>query len=276
MNIFSPVISHLASLSWSDMIEITVFSALFYYVALWLKKDSHKNMLLGFYGYCSVWGISYLAGFVTISSFLIAYSPLILTLLVIGHQHSLQKNLVALHKIQARKQPASNWVEAMMRTILVTINDNKSITCLIERSDDLSNLIQAPFLIQAPVSEQLLTMVMQNNAFDDAKMVWLGDTGTLMAINSQWNHALETPVSDKKATWYEDALLFTAKTDAIMIHADAESRLFTIISDGSTYEQLMATQARDLITRILSPDTSNQGETNASRPEKHRSDQLAN
>ena len=233
-------------------------------------------MLLGFYGYCSVWGISYLAGFVTISSFLIAYSPLILTLLVIGHQHSLQKNLVALHKIQARKQPATNWVEAMMRTILVTINDNKSITCLIERSDDLSNLIQAPFLIQAPVSEQLLTMVMQNNAFDDAKMVWLGDTGTLMAINSQWNHSLETQVTDTKSTWYEDALLFTAKTDAIMIHADAESRLFTIISDGSTYEQLMATQARDLVTRILSPDTSNQGETDASRPEKHRSDQLAN
>lgn len=276
MNIFEPFISHLTSLSWKDIVEITAFSALFYYIALWLKKDSQKNMLLSFYAYCAVWGISSLAGFVTVSSFLVAYSPLALTLLVIGHQHSLQKNLVALHKIQATKQPATNWVEALMRTILVTLNDNKSITCLIECTNDLSDLIQAPFVIKAPISEQLLAMVMQNNAFDDTKMVWLQDTGTLMAINSQWNHALETPVSDTQATWHEDALLFTAKTDALMIHADAQSRLFTIISNGTTYEQLMATQARDLITRILSTNKSIQGETDARAPEKHSSGQPTN
>ncbi|MEX0672138.1 MAG: hypothetical protein WD068_02170 [Candidatus Babeliales bacterium] len=273
MMLLEPLVTHITQLHWQDYLEITLFSALFYYSALWLKKDSQKNILIAFYAYCTLWGISYYMGLLTICSFLITYSPLILTLLAITHQHTLQKNLIALHKIEGPKLPIKNWIDTMMRTILVAVNNGTSITCIIERKDGLSNLITAPFFIQAPITEQLLAMIFDTTAFDTKKMIWLQDTGTLHAINAHWNHALETPISQTQSSWHEDALLFTAKTDALVIHADTENHLFTIITHDTTYEQLMATQARDLIIRTLSNTDSIPGEKYAHIPQKHSSDQ---
>ena len=278
MDLVAPLLDQLNSLTWRDYTEILCFSSLLYYVALWLRQDRTKNVLIAFYSYCAVWAVASIVGLSTITQFLYIYSPLLLTLLVIVHQQTLQKNLVALHKIQpATKVGPSDWLELLIRTMLITINREQTITCIIERTDALAGLVQAPFMINAPLNHDLLTMVLTADSFNEHKMVWLTHTAELVAINCEWNHALEQPVHNgtrNSVAWQEDALLFTAKTDAVVVQADAHARTFNLIANGTHTQQLSASHLRTKLEALFQ-SSDQKGGYHAAHSHKQSSDRLA-
>ena len=55
---------------WQDGVEIIIFSALFYVLAQWLKRDKHNNLLQYFYGYCLFALGSYVFNLSTVTTFL--------------------------------------------------------------------------------------------------------------------------------------------------------------------------------------------------------------
>ena len=238
-------------ITWHDGIEILFFSSLFYYLALWLRKDKQQNLLWYFYGYSAVTLFAYNAPLPTVSLFLLIFSPAIIMLFIMVHQNILQRNFVALRHITPAQTTTHNWLEELIQTCLIVINNNKSITCIIERNDNMHTFLQVPFIIHAPLHTALLEVLINSDSYDQHKMVWIDAHGNLEGINASWRHTITQPheTADLDQTHFEkmrleksrfekiiseetvleDALLYTTKTDALIFTINPETRTFTII-----------------------------------------------
>lgn len=176
--------------TWHDGIEILFFSSLFYYLALWLRKDRQQNLLWYFYGYYAVTLIAYNANLPTISLFLLLFSPAIIMLFIVMHQDILQRNFVALRHITPAQSATRNWLESLIQTCLIVINNNKTITCIIERTDNMHTFLHVPFIIHAPLHTALLEILVNGDSYDQHKMIWIDAHGNLEGINAAWRHSI--------------------------------------------------------------------------------------
>ncbi len=268
--------------TWHDGLEILFFSSLFYYLSLWLRKDRQQNLLWYFYGYSAITLLAYNAHLPTVSLFLLIFSPAIIMLFIMVHQNILQRNFVALRHITPAQTTTHDWLEGLIQTCLIVINNNKSITCIIERSDNMHTFLQVPFIIHAPLHTALLDVLINSDSYDQHKMVWIDAHGNLEGINASWRHAITqnsiqedtTQLHDKarlektrfekarleKARFekiasdeilFDDALLYTTKTDALLFTINPATRTFTIIMQGNQLQKISAHHAYTTIQKYL-------------------------
>jgi hypothetical protein len=238
--------------TWYDAIEILFFSSLFYYLALWLRKDKQQNLLWYFYGYCALTLITYTVNLPTISIFLFLFSPAIIMLFIIIHQDILQRNFVALRHIKPVQKAAHNWIETLIQTALIVINNtNKSITCIVERTDTMHTFLQAPFIIHAPLNTTLLETFINSHSYDQNKMIWIDASGNLEGINASWRQTITEFSYTEQSVCLENALLYTTKTDALVFTIDSETRTFTIIMQGKKLQKINAHHAYITIQKYL-------------------------
>lgn len=263
--------------TWQDCIEIIFFSTLFYYFTLWLSKDRQKNLIGYFYGYCLISILAYHVGLSTIAVFLFTGFPAALMLFIILHQEVLQRNFIALHNIST-KVTSSNpkqWHEMLVRSCLVLVHKQKSILCVIEQEQSLKNFIETSFIFNTPLQPELLEMLMQGqkNQKKDS-FVWLDYTGTLKSIESFWVSHETLAETSLIPRWQQDALLFTAKTDALVFRSDPQQGTFSLIVQGKHIEGLTAEHVVRILYKYSKKPNTNQGvKLHADRATKHSSQQ---
>lgn len=257
-------------ITWYDGIEILFFSSLFYYLSLWLRKDRQKNLLWVFYGYCAVTLLAYNLNLPTMSLFLLLFSPAIIMLFIMVHQETLQRNFVALRHTIPAQAANHDWLEALIQTCLITINNNKTITCIIERNDSMHTFLHVPFVIHAPLQTALLEILVNCSSYDQHKMVWIDAQGNLEGINATWRHeivqnpdymqgSLTKTLSEKMSL--ENALAYTTKTDALIITITPETRTFTLIMQGNMSQKINARHAYATIKKYLAVMHTNNHQT---------------
>ncbi|MCK5633245.1 hypothetical protein KAH94_05815 [bacterium] len=271
MNIFKTLADYFlrynSFLYWRDLIEITFFTALFYYTSLWLKKDKQKNLLPYFYGYCALSFGAHFIGLTTISYTLFLFAPITAMIFILIHQEFLQKNVVALKNITPAKHVTLNWLETLIKTSLLTIDSGKSITCIIEQQDSLQDLLTTPLFFNAQLKQELLTILLSSASFDQEKMVWVTTQGRFVGINAVWQkkitqHNLENNLH-KMPKWKQQALFFTSKTDALVLHINPTSRTFDIVLNGMVIDRMHATKTLEFIKKyIISKKPSKMSGTN--------------
>lgn len=238
-----------AFFTWRDGIEILFFATSLYYTAVWLKKDRQQPLLGYVYGYLALALGSYFCGLFTMSSTLFALAPVAAMVFVLIHQNTLQRNYVTLRNLTPRKQTQhTNWVELLVRSCLVAMNNEKSVTCVIEQRDSLHQFIWAPFVLNSFVQPGLLELLLQNPSYDPTTFLWLNHTGKLHAVGGTWQQGDHTAA---QSNWHEDALLYTAQTDAVVLHADPKSHTFAIIAQDKLIEDLSAPQVVRIITSYI-------------------------
>lgn len=238
-----------AFFSWRDAVEILFFATTLYYSALWLKQDRQQPLLGYVYGYLALALGSYFFGLFTISYALFAIAPAAIMVFVLVHQKTLQRNYVTLRNLTPRKQTQqNNWVELVVRSCLVAMNNEKPVTCVIEQRDNLHQFIWAPFILSSFVQPGLLELLLQTPSYDPNTFLWLNHTGSLQAMACRWQQFGDTA---QQTNWQEDALLYTAKTDAVVMHADPVTHTFSIIADDKCIDQLSAPQAVRIITSYV-------------------------
>jgi len=233
-------------LSWRDGVEILFFSGLFYYLALWLRHDKHTNLVWYFYGYCTTICIAYFAELSSITLFLLICSPIVIMLFITVHQETLQRNFVALKSIQPTHHLAHNWLEPFIQGCLHALHKNKSITCLIERTDQLDNLVHTACVLNAPVQSILLETIIASSAYDEQSMIWINKHGHIQGINSTWHK------QPNHANWLDCACIYTTKVDALVVHGEPISRTFTLIMNGNPIEHMSAHQLQQLLQKYIS------------------------
>lgn len=239
-------------ITWRAMVEILFFSTLFYQMSLWLKRDRHHNLLAYWYSYCLLGLVAHYLQLNTISSVLFFFTPSIIMLFLMMHQEQLQKNFVALRRLTPARAASADWLEQLVRSCIVAVNNNKSLVCVIERDDSLEDFLTAPFIFNAELHSSTFDMLI-NTTYNDKKLIWFNDRGTLRGINAAWNipHDEFLNTNIEMPTWQQDALFFTAKTDAITLGIDLNDRSFTIITRGKSFEHIAAHNALKFIKKLV-------------------------
>ena len=236
---------HFSLYFWKDYVEIALFTLPFFLFSLWLQQDKTKPLLLYFYGYCTVYAITLLSGFSSVSDALLVSSPFALICFIIIHQQILQKNFVSL---VALKEPESShtssaWPELLVRAMLSYANHQKSLVMVIEKKDALMSLLEYPFILESPLSENLLSHFTQASLFDPNHFSWIRSNGKLAALNCSWKkNSLDQWLTqtEQKEQWLHDALFYASKTDALFLHCDHVSRTFTLVHKSSLERHLSA------------------------------------
>jgi hypothetical protein len=242
-------------LYWKDFVEIGFFSVLFYYAARWLKKDKQKNLLLPFYGYCAICFSAYYLELTTISYTLFLFAPVAAMIFIVVHQEQLQRNLVALRNITPAKRIQLDWLETLIKTSLLAINNGKTITCIIERQDTMNQFLETQLKFNAQLEQGLLEILLASNSFDQERMIWVNTQGQLVGVNVAWRTPsttieLEQNVQ-KLPEWKKHALFFTAKTDAIVLNITPTSRTFDLVLNGMIVDRMHATKTLELIKKYV-------------------------
>lgn len=258
--IWSPLYQYLTIINWRDIIEIALISSLFYYVALWLKKDRQKKLLPYFYGYCLLAFIAHFAQLATINSLILLSAPLLLIFFALIHQDTLQKNFIALRSITPARRTNADWIEQLIRTSLIAINNNNEILCIIEREDSLATLLESNCLLNADCEQTVLEMLIDSPSFDKKKMIWLNSHGKLRGVNAAWNTPLDVTWFAESVReleqWKQAALFFTTKTDALMFQITPLRNSFTLVVRGKLYENIDAAQTVKFINKYMTTNES--------------------
>lgn len=241
---------------WRNIIEIIFFSSLFYYLALWLRKDKQKSLTLYFYVYCLLIIASYNLQLTTIYSFLLFFAPVIIMAFILIHQKILQRNFITLKNIKPSDKRHAEWLNDLMSTCLVAINNNKEIRCIIECNDNLQDLVVTPFFLQAHINKELLSMLIESQSYDETKMLWITQQGILIGINATWKLEADfetwPDIENKRISpWHQDTLLCTSRTDALIFIITPQTRTFDIMISGKIIDRISVNNAISIIKNYI-------------------------
>lgn len=248
MNIFqafSPFIT-----SWRDPIEILLLSITIYYISIWFKKDAQKNLLPYFYGFCSFTITVHVLGLSTISYCLFLFSPAIIFIFMFMHQSVLQRNLIALKNITLAHSPSDHWITTLLRASLTMMHANKRISIVIECSDALAPYITADYCINAPLSKDLLTLLVEHT-YNPKQMIWVDAQGTIRGINASWKTKWHQEMDEHDDAWINDALTYTSKNDALVLHSNPTNHQYSLVSNGNLDQALTINEISQLLRKKI-------------------------
>lgn len=241
--------------TWKDFVEILFLSGVVYHFSLWLRKDFQKPLLFHFYSYCTAIVICHQLYLTTTTIALITFAPVVLVLFIVLHQDTLQRNFVTFYNIAPKKNSWQGWTETLIRSCLVAASHNKAISCIIEKRTMLDEFLKTNHFFDCKLSEGLLDFLIDSNSFHPHDMIWMKDDGTMRGVNSSWKKRsvevwLAKEVKEQEE-WLQDALFFTAKTDALFFKVEPHTRTFTLIAQGKLLEHVSAQAALKTIKKYL-------------------------
>lgn len=244
-----------------DCLEVCTFSYISYKSLIWLKQDHTKNLLLSFYSYLGLLLFAHLSSCTILFHTLLLSAPICIIFVMIIHQKQLQKNFVLSSKthINLQTTPTKNWLESLLQSCLLVSHQNKNIICIIERSQHLQSLLQAPYLLQAPIKQDLTNLLLASNKISDPCLLWIHESGSIQSINVSWSDTLINELIIKPhntlSLFHEAALLLTEKTDAIIFSIHTDTDTHTIWYKGSCIKQNTVQQLLQFMNKILKTPT---------------------
>ncbi|MBI2352645.1 hypothetical protein HYV11_00185 [Candidatus Dependentiae bacterium] len=252
---FLNIINHSLGLySIQDVIEVFFFITITYKSMLWLRQDHTKQLLLNIYGYFALLSFSYLCSCPILFSTLLICSPLYLFFIMIIHQKQIQKNFILSQKepFLSKIIPDKNWLENLIQACLISSHQNKSIVCIIERTQHLDPLLQISFKAQIPIQGDIVSFLLASTKISDHSLMWIHESGFIQSLNLEWSslllNELILPPTDQSILLHELALLLTKKTDAFIFSISASQKNKYFIWHQGTFFQ--ETTIQSLLSKI--------------------------
>ncbi len=221
-----------------DVVEILFYSSIIYTFCIWLKKDKTKNLLSYFLAYCGITIVSWTCELPSLTLFLFSYAPVILMLFIIMHEKTLQRNAVALRSITPAQPLQENWIDILLSSMLIAMNNNKSISIAIEKNDSLEYFLTAPFFINAHVTKEILDILLFSSSYEEQKIIWVTMHGHIKGINTSWLTS--------------DALFYSCQCDVLVIQSNHVSRTFTIVTRGTQIKHIATQNIKNSIKKEFS------------------------
>ncbi|MGC2310984.1 MAG: hypothetical protein WA432_05205 [Candidatus Babeliaceae bacterium] len=240
--------------TWRDIIEIIFLSSGIYYFIRWLSADTQKNMIGYFYSYWIIAAASYYLQLYTMSTLLLMGFPVFIVVLCIVHQQTLQKNFIALKKITVPHVPPVPWLEELIRSCLHALHKQKDIVCIIENADSLAQFFKIASFFNADLTTDLLDMLIDASS-ENPCLILVDQQGKLVTLNAHWNlesdTAWMTQEVKKLSISQQQALFITAKTDALIFIASAETHLFACYIQGTVIEPVTSNQLKTVVQKYI-------------------------
>jgi len=244
-------------LFFKDIIEILCYSGIIYTFCIWLKTDRTKNLLFYFLAYCTITLFSWAIELPTLTPFLFSYTPIALILFIIAHEKTLQRNLITLRSITPAQPHQEDWIDTLISSALATINNNRSITIVIENKDSLDYFLTTPFFINAHISKDILTILLSSTSYKEQQIMWITSQGHIKGINAMWqtentlSQHITNTIFNKK-----DALFYSLQSDALILHINQFIRYFTLIAHGKEIPRISAHEIKNHLKKELNYQSS--------------------
>lgn len=242
--------------SWRDIAEILFFSGVIYTFLHWLNQDKQKSLVFWMYGYVALIFGSHFAQLTTMNLVLCLSCPVVLMLFILIHEQTLQKNFITLKNISPKPDKQYHWLEELMQACLHAINKNREVTCIIERSDSLELFMSAPSAFNATISKKIIELLISTVPENKPLTLWVNHAGNLITINPIWHVNLdETWVSPDIQALHkhkQDGLFISKKSDALVFMLSPATRLFDILIEGKTIDQVTAGNAFKILKKYSS------------------------
>ncbi len=223
---------------WQDIAEILIIFFTILYISYWFKKDKEKPLVLYLYSYLFIFFITDFFQMETINFILLILSPIALSILILMHKETLQKNFIALHTINGNHQINHvDWPEILIQATLFASNKNISLMCIIENNDSLVGFTKKTIhSLEAPISKDLLEALTTSTFYNQDNFITINQNGKIISINDSWEKSsidswLSKEIKEKDQ-WIQDGIFFTTKTDAFIYRHNPSSRNYTIIHKG--------------------------------------------
>lgn len=255
--------------SWTDVVEIIIFTGAVYISSRWLAAARSKRLLLYAYMVCLCFGLAYIADLQTISLLgMYVWPALMLIFIVVRVQqspdHGTPKTIVP------AKQSEKEWIPIMLRAAFKSLQYKKELTFVIQGNQPLQHLLNKPIEVHSNITHGLLDILIEGNSLHHDRIVWLDSSGTLLAFNCQWNREIDFDWATQNAgnyhAWEQEALFWTGKTDTVVLRIDPESRLITIVAQGTHAPGLNSEQAQTVIAQYVRKCLHSNRSTNGSQP----------
>lgn len=228
-----------------DGAEIVFFATIFYYFSLWLSKDKQHNLVWFFYGYLILFCGSYAGELHILSSFLFFFSPAIVTLFIVVHQDTLQKNLVAYKPVLKLGPLLADWIKTVIQVMLITVNRAKEMHCIIEGNDSLEQFLETSFALHTPCNSDVFKLLTESQLYNQNSFIWINKNGIIKGINCTFKQ--NRKIDPSFLTTQEISSIYTSKTDALVLSITPGSGTFSLIKEGSVTQQIPADRIYTLL-----------------------------
>lgn len=240
---------------YQNYIELFIFTLVIYKILRWLQQDHTKHLVLYLYSYATLMITSYLLSCMILFSTMLLLMPIAALLCIVLHQKQLQKNFVlgSNKTITPQTMPAKNWLDLFIRSCLLAAYQNKQIFCIIERNDQIAMLLQRSYLLQLPIQEEIIDLILSSNALENPSTIWLHHTGIINSVNVTWKESFihELLPIHEEAQQEALILLFTQKTDAIIFSINPKTRLAMLWHHGISMHEITIDQLVTSCKHIL-------------------------
>ena len=277
-SIAQSIMDELSLFSWYDMTEILFFIIIMRYWLLWLNMDKEKNLSVFFCWYSVIIGVCYYAELTTISTLLLASSPLMIVIFIMLHQEHLQRNFITLTRPRSvSPTPANTWISEIMSFALGALHRQQELIFIIERHDNLSLLLTSPCIINASATKEFLELLVAQDT-PSVTNLWLTHEGIIIGINTTMNYELEHAYlsSDVKhrVQWQQEGAFITKKSDAIIFGSSPITKTFTLIVQEKITEHISAQQTVVVLKQLIQDMKHKEGNCNAPTFSHHPHDNL--
>ncbi len=232
-------------LHWADFIEIFSLFCGIYFIFRWLAA-SNTNLIEIAYGYILLISLSSFFDLYALKDFLFMSFPVGAVLMIIFHQHHLQRNFVTARNDTKNSQSyaiAENWLDSLMRALFRVATTQEGIRlCIIEKNSSLSGVLGADISLHLPCTYDLL-MAIQTFHKNSSRYVWVKSSGILVAVDAYYSAFYEEYDGESGwgidlETWKQEALLLTIKTDAVVMAVNGFTRRCTLIHEGKIIDDV--------------------------------------
>ena len=245
----------LSVFKWTDVLEIALLVGVVYSFGLWLKRDRSRRLLNYFYVACGIFLLAVLLDLPVVLAFYKAAWPIMVVLFIVLHQKSLQQNYVAARTIEADTLSVErDWLHVVMRAAFKALQRKKNLFFVIEGKQAIRNYCTTPLVLQSPVQQNMLDMIIESTIIEDNSLVLLNQLGNLVALNGQWimHEDLERAVEHEHLPLIQrQALFLTSKTDVLVFFAEESNKLLTIMAQGTIVKNLTSDKAELIINQYL-------------------------
>lgn len=220
-------LTYLAIFKWQDLFALAL---IIYTIYKFLKfLSSHNTLhLLGYcYALFSTIVLTDIFNCPAVSLFLIQSCPIIIVILILMHQKSLQKNWLGVGK--AKKNNTSyNWLDTIAKDLIWAKTKNINPIIIIEQEEDLTILFDDFVNVETEYNEQLFRCLISNNNIENKDQIILINQNKIKLCNCKFNkkNILAEENKDFLATH------ITSLTSSIIIFSEKNTHKITIMQDG--------------------------------------------
>lgn len=239
---------------WRAVTEIFLLATAIYFFARWLSTDTVRPLLPVFYGYCALVSFAHVLELHVLADLMLHYAPVCVVILLFAHETTLQKQFIVSKHITQPKDTSGAWLEYVFRACLHAASNNKSVTCVIQKHDQLSSILTCALPMHAPIQRELIDILVQSDACDTTRMIIIDYTGSLIGLNGKLDREIDTDLlytADSTDAVQQQAVYLAHKTDALIFRMSPQDHTIDIMCNKKVVQKLSTADALQIIKKYL-------------------------